>query len=35
MMRSGELDPAESLTQREMHSSAIDAYKAFDENRPG
>jgi len=35
MMGSGELDPAESLTQREMHSSASDAYKAFDENRPG
>jgi threonine dehydrogenase-like Zn-dependent dehydrogenase len=35
MMRSGELDPAEILTQRELHRSAIDAYKVFDESQPG
>jgi threonine dehydrogenase-like Zn-dependent dehydrogenase len=35
MVRSGEVDPAEILTQREPLTSAIDAYKAFDERRPG
>jgi threonine dehydrogenase-like Zn-dependent dehydrogenase len=35
MVRSGEVDPAEILTQHEPLSSAIDAYKAFDERRPG
>jgi threonine dehydrogenase-like Zn-dependent dehydrogenase len=35
MVRSGEVDPAEVLTQHEPLSSAIDAYKAFDERQPG
>ena len=34
-MRSVELDPAEILTQHELHSSAINASKAFDESRLG
>jgi threonine dehydrogenase-like Zn-dependent dehydrogenase len=34
MVRSGEVDPAEVLTQHEPLSSAIDAYKAFDERQP-
>jgi threonine dehydrogenase-like Zn-dependent dehydrogenase len=35
MVRSGEVDPAEILTQHEPLSSAIDAYRAFDERRTG
>jgi threonine dehydrogenase-like Zn-dependent dehydrogenase len=35
MVRGGEVDPAEVLTQHEPLSSAIDAYKAFDERQPG
>jgi threonine dehydrogenase-like Zn-dependent dehydrogenase len=35
MVRSGEVEPAEILTQHEPLGSAIDAYKAFDERRPG
>src|SRR5439155_16351457 len=35
MVRSGVIDPALVLTQREPLVSAIDAYKAFDERQPG
>lgn len=34
-VRSGEIDPLQVLTQREPLTSAIDAYKAFDERQPG
>jgi len=32
---SGEIDPLQVLTQREPLTSAIDAYRAFDERQPG
>ena len=35
LVRSGSLDPAEILTQREPMTSVIDAYKAFDKREPG
>jgi len=35
MVRSGLVDPATILTQREPMMSAIDAYKAFDQRQPG
>jgi threonine dehydrogenase-like Zn-dependent dehydrogenase len=35
LVRSGVLDPAEILTQREPMTSVIDAYKAFDKRQPG
>jgi threonine dehydrogenase-like Zn-dependent dehydrogenase len=35
MVRSGIIDPTEILTQKEPLTSAIDAYKAFDERQPG
>ena len=35
LVRSGILDPAEILTQREPMTSAIEAYKAFDKRKPG
>jgi len=35
LVRSGVLDPAEILTQREPMVSAIDAYMAFDKRQPG
>jgi threonine dehydrogenase-like Zn-dependent dehydrogenase len=34
-VRSGIVNPAEILTQREPLSSAIDAYKTFDQRQPG
>jgi threonine dehydrogenase-like Zn-dependent dehydrogenase len=35
LVRSGSVDPAEILTQREPMTSVIDAYKAFDKREPG
>lgn len=35
LVRSGVIDPTLILTQQEPISSAIDAYKAFDERKPG
>ena len=35
MVRSGVIDPAMVLTEQEPMSSAIEAYKAFDERKPG
>jgi len=35
MVRSGVIDPAAVLTQQEPMTSALDAYKAFDERKPG
>jgi len=35
LVRSGTVDPTEILTQKEPLTSAIDAYKAFDERQPG
>lgn len=35
LVRSGSLDPAEVLTQREPMTSVIEAYKAFDKRQPG
>ena len=35
MVRSGVIDPTLILTQQEPMASAIDAYKAFDERKPG
>lgn len=35
MVRSGAVNPLEILTQQEPLTSAIDAYKAFDERQPG
>lgn len=35
LVRSGVLDPTSILTQIESMQSAIDAYRAFDERRPG
>jgi threonine dehydrogenase-like Zn-dependent dehydrogenase len=35
LVRTGALDPAEILTQREPMTSVIDAYKAFDKREPG
>jgi threonine dehydrogenase-like Zn-dependent dehydrogenase len=35
MVRTGAVDPTEILTQQEPLTSAIDAYKAFDERQPG
>jgi threonine dehydrogenase-like Zn-dependent dehydrogenase len=35
LVRSGVLDPAEILTQREPMTSVIEAYKAFDKRQPG
>jgi threonine dehydrogenase-like Zn-dependent dehydrogenase len=35
MVRAGVIDPTTVLTQQEPMASAIDAYKAFDERRPG
>jgi threonine dehydrogenase-like Zn-dependent dehydrogenase len=35
MVRSGKVDPTEILTQVEPMTSAIDAYKAFDQRKPG
>ena len=35
MVRSGIVDPTDILTQQEPLTSAIDAYKAFDERQPG
>jgi threonine dehydrogenase-like Zn-dependent dehydrogenase len=35
LVRSGSFDPASIITQHEGMESAIDAYKAFDERRPG
>ena len=35
MVESGSVDPEEILTQREPLTSAIDAYKAFDQRQPG
>ncbi|MEO5702974.1 MAG: zinc-dependent alcohol dehydrogenase [Gammaproteobacteria bacterium] len=35
MVRSGVIDPADVLTQREPLTSAIEAYKAFDRRAPG
>jgi threonine dehydrogenase-like Zn-dependent dehydrogenase len=35
MVRTGTIDPTEILTQQEPLTSAIDAYKAFDERQPG
>ena len=34
-VRSGSLNPAEILTQREPITSAIEAYKSFDKRKPG
>lgn len=35
MVRTGGVDPTDILTQREPLLSAIDAYKAFDQRKPG
>ncbi len=35
LVRSGVVDPAKILTEQEPMTSAIDAYKAFDERKPG
>ena len=35
MVRSGVIDPTMILTQQEPMASAIDAYKSFDERKPG
>jgi threonine dehydrogenase-like Zn-dependent dehydrogenase len=35
LVRSGTVDPTEILTQKEPLTSAIGAYKAFDERQPG
>jgi threonine dehydrogenase-like Zn-dependent dehydrogenase len=35
MVRSGEVDPVQILTQVEPLSNVIDAYKTFDERKPG
>ena len=35
LVRTGALDPAEILTQVEPMTSVIEAYKAFDQRRPG
>lgn len=35
LVRTGALDPAEILTQREPMTSVIEAYKAFDKRQPG
>jgi threonine dehydrogenase-like Zn-dependent dehydrogenase len=35
MVRAGEVDPTEILTQREPITAAIDAYKEFDRRMPG
>jgi threonine dehydrogenase-like Zn-dependent dehydrogenase len=35
MVRSGVIDPTAVLTQQEPMTSALDAYKAFDERKPG
>jgi threonine dehydrogenase-like Zn-dependent dehydrogenase len=35
MIRMGEIDPEEILTQQEPLTNAIDAYKAFDQRKPG
>ena len=35
LVRTGGLDPAEILTQREPMTSVIEAYKAFDKREPG
>ena len=35
LVRSGVVDPTTVLTQQEPMTSAIDAYKAFDERKPG
>jgi threonine dehydrogenase-like Zn-dependent dehydrogenase len=35
LVRSGSLNPAEILTQREPMTSVIEAYKAFDKRKPG
>jgi len=35
LVRSGSLNPAEILTQREPMTSVIEAYKSFDKRRPG
>lgn len=35
MVESGRVDPEKILTQREPLTSAIDAYKAFDQRQPG
>jgi len=35
MVRTGTVDPLRILTNREAFTSAIDAYKAFDERQPG
>jgi threonine dehydrogenase-like Zn-dependent dehydrogenase len=35
LVRSGTIDPSEILTQQEPLTSAIEAYKAFDERQPG
>jgi threonine dehydrogenase-like Zn-dependent dehydrogenase len=35
LIRTGAVDPLQILTQREPLTSAIDAYQAFDERRPG
>lgn len=35
LVRTGAMDPAEILTQREPMTSVLDAYKAFDKRQPG
>ena len=35
LVRTGEIDPEDILTKREPVSAAIDAYKAFDQRKPG
>jgi threonine dehydrogenase-like Zn-dependent dehydrogenase len=35
LVRSGSFDPTSIITQHEGMEAAIDAYKAFDERRPG
>jgi threonine dehydrogenase-like Zn-dependent dehydrogenase len=35
LVRSGSINPAEILTQREPMTSAIEAYKAFDKRKSG
>jgi threonine dehydrogenase-like Zn-dependent dehydrogenase len=35
LVRSGAVDPAEVLTQREPMTAVLDAYKAFDARQPG
>ena len=35
LVRSGAVDPTLVLTEQEPMASAIDAYKAFDERKPG